>query len=142
MISGVSGRTSHLALLHEFGRSPMSHSFIKLSARFWNKVMAMDDTRLLKQAMLDDIVLMIKRKCTVCWAYHFLSTMHHLGLCASADAFSSIQECTVLNFPEVNVTSALTARALSFCTPLQSPVVLPRCPRTCPSSSVTGFTYR
>jgi len=142
MISRVPGRTHHMSLLHEFGFIPTVYSHMCIAVRFWTKVVDMPDTRMLKQAMISDIDLMISRKCTVCWAYYFFQAMSLLDLCSHPSSIPDVDTCLSLQFDITTVKRKLVAKALSFITPEESPTVVPRCPRTCSSSRVTGFTYR
>ena len=55
---------------------------------------------------------------------------------------STPEICLALRFDVKEVRKRLLARARTFCTPSLPPTTLPRCPRTCASDHVTGFTYR
>ena len=141
-ISGVHGRTHKLSLLHEFDRLPIVFHMIKSAAKFWNKISDYSDTRLIKTALYSDLDFMIRRHCQRTWAYAFLHTMHVLDLCPSLDTLDTPDKCLALRFDLKELRKRLTARARTYCTPSLPPATLPRCPRTCASDVVTGFTYR
>jgi len=141
-LSGAHGTAHHLSMLHEFGMLPIHYHTLKLAVRFWTKTATLPTTRMLHQALRSDLSLMLTRPCRKCWSYHFLHAMHTLGLCASPLSFTSTDECLTLKFDEKDIVECLSQRALLFCTPSLPPASLPRCPRTCPSEWVTGFTYR
>ena len=142
ILSGVHGKAHHLSLLHEFGMLPLVHYMLKLQARFWNKLVDMAPQRMLYQAFLSDLQLMIERKCKTCWSYLFLSAMHQLGLSPSPGSFTGIEACLDLSFAEPDVMAQLALRAQQFLSPGSGQAGVPRCPRLCPSQCVTGFTYR
>jgi len=80
--------------------------------------------------------------CKHCWCYYFLTAMHNLDLGPSPDFIVNAIECLALSFPEAAVVTRLVARAFAYCTPRLPSAALPRCPRTCASDSVRGFTFR
>jgi hypothetical protein len=86
--------------------------------------------------------LMLIHHCKKGWSYKYLYAMHFLGFCASPFSFASVESCIQLRFSEEDIVTFLAQRALAFCSPALPPPSLPRCPRTCPSEWVTGFTYR
>ena len=142
IISGAHGKTPLLALLHEFDRIPILYHMIKSAAKFWNTITGQEDTRLVKCALFNDLDLMIRRRCHYTWSFCFLSTMNTLGLCPPLHTLTTPAQCMALTFNLDELASKLLTRARAYCTPLQPPHVLPRCPRTCPSDNVTSFTYR
>jgi hypothetical protein len=97
---------------------------------------------MLQQALRGDITLMFIHHCEKCWSYQFLHAMHFLEFCASPFSFASVESCIQLRFSEENIVTFLAQRALTFCSPSLPPTSLPRCPHTCLSEWVTGFTYR
>jgi len=141
MMAGVAGSTHRLSLLHEFGHTPISHHFVKLAARFWDRATALPETQILHRSLLSDLQLMLNG-CKHCWSYYFLTAMHNLDLGPSPDFIVNATDCLTMSFPETAVVPRFAARAFAYCTPRLPPADLPRCPRTCASNSVRGFTFR
>ena len=64
-------------VLREFHRMCLPGRWALLAASWWEKLKAMHATRLVRQAWLADVDLML-RGCQDCWTYHFLSALQRL----------------------------------------------------------------
>ena len=53
---GVRAGTPCAAVLGEVGRFPVAHTAVLLLCRYWNRLVAMPDTRLTKQAFLESVL--------------------------------------------------------------------------------------
>ena len=67
---GLRAGTPNEAVLGEAGRFPVAHTAAALLCRFWNRLVAMPDTRLAKQAFLENIAMAGDSGGigTACWA--------------------------------------------------------------------------
>ena len=67
---GVRTGTPNASVLGELGRFPLSHVATLAICRFWNRLVAMPDSRLTKQAFLDNVALASRAGPTgsSCWA--------------------------------------------------------------------------
>jgi len=135
ILAGVGTSCHNQSLLHEFGFLPVTFHYVRLAARFWNRILNRATSQpLLFRALRSDIHLM-RSGCKVCWSYFFLFTMHkmHLG---PDPANLSLAACLELRFQEQAIGELLESKFYSY---LHHPD--PRCPRLCPSDCVTGRTF-
>lgn len=72
----ISGAPKHVhveSLYREYGRYPLMVQWIKLAARWWNKLCDKKDT-LAHKALIEDIKLMLEG-CNNCWTYSLFNAM-------------------------------------------------------------------
>ena len=71
-VLGVRTGTPNVAVLGELGRFPVAHTATLAICRFWNRLVAMPDTRLTKQAFLENCALASRpgrtSRSSACWA--------------------------------------------------------------------------
>ena len=116
MRTGVGPRVCTTVLLRDTHRSPVSHHWVVLAARWWSALAAMDPgvPRLARSAWLSDITLMRGsetggRVYTQCWSYKLLSALQDLGV-ISAAAWGPSVDLTQLRFDEACVRRCLSRR--------------------------------
>ena len=82
-VLGVRTGTPNAAVLGELGRFPVAHTATLAICRFWNRLVAMPDTRLTKQAFLENCALASRpgRSTTssACWAAQVCSFLHFMS---------------------------------------------------------------
>ena len=73
--------TPNDVVLGEAGRFPVAHTAVELLCRFWNRLVAMPDTRLTKQAFLENVSLVGRRGAVAnaCWAAQVASFLHFMS---------------------------------------------------------------
>jgi hypothetical protein len=77
-------------MLGELGRKPLWTFWLCQCCKFWNKTVALPDTDLTKQALLENVCMAVSDNCKECWAHCFLQCMCTLGI---FDQFSqAVQE--------------------------------------------------
>lgn len=79
---GVRAGTPCVAVLGEVGRFPMAHTAAMLLCRYWNRLVAMPDTRPAKQAFLENVSLASSNRGHVrsaCWATQVVSFLHFMS---------------------------------------------------------------
>lgn len=73
----------HVAVLGELGRFPVAHTATLAICRFWNRLVAMPDTRLTKQAFLENCALATRpgrsKTSSACWAAQVCSFLHFMS---------------------------------------------------------------
>jgi hypothetical protein len=114
---GVRAGTANDIVLGEAGRFPVAHTAVALLCRFWNRLVAMPDKRLTKQAFIEN-VSMVGRPCAVtnaCWAHQVASFLHFMNpICDGVpqhidpDAACAVLERT--HFESVNGSDMRTVR--------------------------------
>ena len=82
-ILGVRTGTPNAAVLGELGRFPVAHTAVLAICRFWNRLVAMPDTRLTKQAFLENCALATRpgrsNSSSACWAAQVCSFLHFMS---------------------------------------------------------------
>ena len=76
---GVRAGTPSAAVLGEVGRFPMAHTAAMLLCRYWNRLVAMPDSRLTKQAFLESVSLASGSGSHIrsaCWVSQVVSFLH------------------------------------------------------------------
>ena len=118
MLTGVGPKVCTTVLLRDTHRSPVSHHWVVLAARWWSALAAMDPgvPRLARSAWLSDITLMRGsetggRVYTQCWSYKLLSALQDLGV-ISAAAWGPSVDLTQLRFDEACFVSRRRAGSL------------------------------
>lgn len=143
MMAGVGDKVHHASLLKEFDRYPIMVHWIKLLARFWNRMSALarDPSaaqRLLPNAFLADVELMLSG-CQNCWVAKTLTVLTTLGLTSQAQWGPSYnrtaQQVIAIEFDE---DEAEAAARRHFDRVWRH---LPADPRTAPSNQVVPCTY-
>jgi hypothetical protein len=78
---GVRAGTPTAALLGEAGRFAVADTAVKLLCRFWNRLVDMPDTRLTKQAFLENVSLAGRGGGihSACWAAQVASSLHFMS---------------------------------------------------------------
>lgn len=78
---GVRASTSNSIVLGETGRQPVAHVAVELLCRFWNRLVAMPDSRLTKQAFLENVSMAGRggAAATACWAAQVASFLHFMS---------------------------------------------------------------
>lgn len=78
---GLRASTPNAVVLGEAGRLPMAHVAAELLCRFWNRLVAMPDTRLTKQAFLENVSMAARPGAvtTACWAAQVASFLHSMS---------------------------------------------------------------
>lgn len=122
-LTGVAESCPTLTLLAETGRLPLAVQWVQQTARFLNKLLACDETRLAKQALLDNVALAASGASAgrgrQCWAAEVGSILTLLGgpdLCYgdlpdSVDADELSQRATVLHIARyTNTESVMVSR--------------------------------
>ena len=75
--------TPNVAVLGELGRFPVAHTATLAICRFWNRLVAMPDTRLTKQAFLENCALATRpgrsKTSSACWAAQVCSFLHFMS---------------------------------------------------------------
>jgi hypothetical protein len=71
---GVGRHIHKEVLLREFHRLPMPYRWLLLATNWWEKLRAMPENRLARQAWVEDIELML-RGCETCWSYKLLCAL-------------------------------------------------------------------
>ena len=80
IMAGVGRQVKRELLLWEFMRYPIMWHWVRLVARFWQKIRASDAAySILSKAWQGDIMLMLQG-CRDCWVYKVLDTMSTLGV--------------------------------------------------------------
>src|SRR6476646_10284411 len=83
-VLGVRAGTPNAAVLGELGRFPVAHTATLAICRFWNRLVAMPDTRLTKQAFLENCALATRpgrtSRSSACWAAQGCSFLHFMSL--------------------------------------------------------------
>jgi hypothetical protein len=77
IISGVPKAAHRWALLREFGARPLHLHWLRLCARFWQRLLDLPPEQLLHQALLADIALFVAGERN-CWSAKFLLAMESL----------------------------------------------------------------
>ena len=82
-VLGVRTGTPNVAVLGELGRFPVAHTATLAICRFWNRLVAMPDTRLTKQAFLENCALATRpgrsKPSSACWAAQVCSFLHFIS---------------------------------------------------------------
>ena len=81
---GVRAGTPCAAVLGEVGRFPVAHAAVLLLCRYWNRLVAMPDTRLTKQAFLESVSLASSSSSggavrSACWVTQVVSCLHFMS---------------------------------------------------------------
>ena len=78
---GLRAGTPSVAVLGEAGRFPVAHTAATLLCRFWNRLVEMPDTRLTKQAFLENVSMATRRSgiATACWARQVDTFLHFMS---------------------------------------------------------------
>ena len=78
---GVRAGTPNAAVLGELGRFPVAHTAAMLIARFWNRMVAMPDHRLTKQAFLENVAMASHGGAirSACWAAQVASFLDFMS---------------------------------------------------------------
>ncbi len=78
---GVRAGTPNAALLGEAGAFPVHHTAAMLLCRFWNRLVAMPDSRLTKQAFLENVAMASNAGATrtACWAAQVASFLDFMS---------------------------------------------------------------
>jgi hypothetical protein len=78
---GLRAGTANDIVLGEAGRFPVAHTAVELLCRFWNRLVAMPDTRLTKQAFLENVSLVGRpgAVANACWAAQVASFLHFMS---------------------------------------------------------------
>lgn len=81
VLLGVRAGTPNAAVLGEAGRFPVAHTAAMLLCRFWNRLVAMPDTRLTKQAFLENVGMASRAGSvrSACWAAQVASFLDFMS---------------------------------------------------------------
>lgn len=74
-MSGVGGHVHKQSLYKEFGRYPLMLQWLRLAARWWNRMADKANDTLAHQAFHGDVELMLAGTNTSCWSRQFLEAM-------------------------------------------------------------------
>jgi hypothetical protein len=109
------GKSAHRAtLVHEFGMQPVSHHWVVLAVRLWNRLIKMQPAhRLMRQAFEDNIQLFLQG-CRGCWVWKVVDAMSTLGFVGtSVPQLTTVPQLMALVFDEKEVAEKLHARFLA-----------------------------
>lgn len=79
---GVRDTTSTSIVFEELNKDPMWMFWLRQCCKLWNRVIALPDTELIKQALLENVCMAVVEGNKSCWAYCFLQCMCALGVLA------------------------------------------------------------
>lgn len=109
------GKSVHRGtLLHEFGMMPVSHHWVLLSVRLWNKLATLEPAdRMLRQAFDANVELFLQG-CQGCWVWKVLHGMAELGFIQQPlSQLVSAPQLLELAFDEEAVAEKLKSRFLA-----------------------------
>jgi hypothetical protein len=134
IISGLPRTVKRAVLLREFGARPLHLHWLALCARFWQRTLALPQSRLLRMALIDNIALFVAG-CPDCWAARFLGAMQRLGVFSADTALTSVEAIVRLPITE----AAVAAKADALLDSIWAD--LPTDPSSAPHETVVLASY-